>query len=89
MAGGACMYDCYGCPLWDVTSKHIARFYTSWRKSVRKLFDPYRTHCNLLPIVTDSKPIEYARTAKFICGAISSQNTYLKKNVLMDIVTPR
>ena len=79
----------YGCPLWDVTCKQISRFYISWRKSVRKLFDlPYRTHCNLLPIIADCQPIEgqiLCRTAKFIYGALSSQNTYL--NLLMNIVT--
>ena len=79
----------YGCPLWDATCKQISRFYTSWRKSVRKLFDlPYRTHCNLLPIIADCQPVEdqiLCRTAKCIYDALSSQNTYL--NLLMNIVT--
>ena len=80
----------YGCPLWDVTCKQISRFYTSWRKLVRKLFNlPYRTHhCNLLPIIAGCQPIEgqiLCRTAKFIYGALSNQNTYL--NLLMNLVT--
>jgi hypothetical protein len=79
----------YGCPLWDVTSKNISRFYVSWRKSIRKLFDlPYRTHCNLLPAIAECLPIEcqiLCRISKFVCSSLSSQNHYL--SLLMNIVT--
>ena len=78
----------YGCPLWDITSKNISRFYISWRKSIRKLFDlPYRTHCNLLPVIAECFPIEsqiLCRILKFICSSLSSQNNYL--SLLMKIV---
>ena len=79
----------YGCPLWDVTGNNISRFYISWRKSIRRLFDlPYRTHCNLLPVIAECHPIEcqlLCRISKCICTSLSSQNMYL--SLLMNLVT--
>ena len=44
----------YGCELWDFSSKYTEFFYVAWRKSIRLLWSlPYRTHCNLLPIICD------------------------------------
>ena len=47
----------YGSQLWDHGNKEINKFYVSWRKAIRKLFDlPYRTHCDLLPYICDDCP---------------------------------
>ena len=56
----------YGCPLWNNTDKSISLFFTTWRKSIRKLLNlPPRTHCNLLPAIMDSKPIECQLLCRF------------------------
>ena len=35
----------------QLLDKEINKFYVSWRKAIRKLFDlPYITHCDLLPV---------------------------------------
>ena len=35
----------YGCPLWDLSTKSISRFYVAWRKSVRQILNiPRTTH---------------------------------------------
>ena len=40
----------YGCPLWDLTSRYINKFYTVWRKAVRQIWKiPNNTHCDYLP----------------------------------------
>ncbi len=47
----------YCSPLWDLTDTNISHFYVSWHKSIRRIFDlPYRTHCNLLPVIADCLP---------------------------------
>ena len=39
----------YGCPLWRLDSKYINRFYSCWRKCIRKIWNiPYRTHCRFI-----------------------------------------
>ena len=56
----------YGCPLWNLSSKYMSHFYVTWRKSIRKLFDlPFRTHCDLLPIIADCKHIETQLLCRF------------------------
>lgn len=79
----------YGSPLWNLTGNHINRFYTTWRKSIRKIFDlPYRTHCNMLPVIAQCLHIEtqlLCRFAKFVFKAISSQNVYLSMLMNMSI----
>jgi hypothetical protein len=79
----------YGSQLWDITDKHAAKFYVSWRKALRKIFDlPYRTHCEMLPIIANCMPIEYqisCRIVKFISNSLSSQNMHVQ--FLMNLVT--
>ena len=42
----------YGSSLWDITDKLMSVFYVTWRKAIRKVFRlPYRTHCDLLPVI--------------------------------------
>ena len=79
----------YGCPLWNLSCKYMSRFFIAWRKSVRRLFDlPYRTHCELLPIIADCQHIEtqlLCRLSKFVSKSLSSHNDYL--SLLMSIAT--
>ena len=59
----------------------MCKFYVTWRKSILRIFNmPYRTHCDMLPIITNCKPIAsqlLGRMAKCICSAISSQTYHL------------
>jgi hypothetical protein len=79
----------YGSPLWNIADNNISRFYISWCKAMRKLFElPYRTHNKLLPLIANCKPIEcqlMCRMAKFIFSCLSSQNMSLC--LLSDLVT--
>ena len=77
----------YGSSLWNITDKLMSVFYVTWRKAIRKVFRlPYRTHCDLLPVIAECSHIEtqlLCRLVKFVNGAISSHNVQL--NLLMNI----
>ena len=77
----------YGSSLWNITDKLMSVFYVTWLKAIRKVFGlPYRTHCDLLPVIAECKHIEtqlLCRLVKFVNGAISSHN--VKLNLLMNI----
>ena len=70
----------YGSPLWDLSSLYIDRFYVSWRKAIRRIFNiPYRTHCKLL--ITQVLPIDmqlHIRTVKFLKAISMSVNDIVK-----------
>ena len=56
----------YGCPLWDLSSVYIDKFYTLWRKAVRRIWKlPYNTHCVYLPIICNTFPIEIQLAKRF------------------------
>ena len=71
----------YGSSLWNITDKLMSVFYVTWLKAIRKVFGlPYRTHCDLLPVIAECKHIEtqlLCRLVKFVNGAISSHNVKL------------
>lgn len=77
----------YGACLWNMQDKAVNMFYTTWRKSIRKIFDiPQRTHCNLLPLIADCLPIQIqflSRIVRFIQSCIRSHNDVL--NVLSNL----
>ena len=79
----------YGCPLWDVTSNNISRWYiVSWSKSIENC-SIFQDHCNVLPVIAECFPIEcqiLCRISKFICISLSSQKKYL--SVLIIIIIP-
>ena len=57
--------DVYGSQLWNFGSKMVDPFYVAWRKMVRLIWGlPYTTHCNLLPYINDSIPINVALEQK-------------------------
>lgn len=68
----------YGCVLWDISNTVCNRFFTAWRKNVRRVLRvPYMTHCNLLPLLCDDINIDmqvHSRIAKFLKTCIVSPN---------------
>ena len=49
----------YGFLLWDMSAKSINKFYITWRKCLRQLYQlPYRTHNNLLHLISKDQPID-------------------------------
>ncbi len=68
----------YGCPLWDYSNRHIAKFYVAWRKAIRYILKlPYTTHCNLLHLICEDIPVEeqlYSRFLRFLKSLMNSTN---------------
>ncbi len=69
--------------LWDLTSTHCERFYTTWRKAVRRInrLNP-RIHNDLLHSIINVKPISsqvYSRFLKF------ANSTYTVKNDIRNL----
>ena len=68
----------YGCSLWDYGSKGIEKFYVTWRKAIRYIFNvPRTTHCDLLPYLCCDRPIEehlYSRFFRFYVSLCQSPN---------------
>ena len=52
--------DLYGSQLWKYSNNDVNAFYIAWRKVVRQIWKiPSTTHCNLLPAINKSLPIEF------------------------------
>ena len=72
----------YGCQLWDFSKPEVERFYTAWRKAIRVIWRlPYRSHCQLLPLICDDIPVElqlHKRFLKFFQKVITSNNELVK-----------
>ena len=72
----------YGCQLWDLSSKEVQSFYTSWRKAVRYIWRiPHRTHNRLLPLICGDPPVEtqiHRRFINFISKVVNSNNIIVK-----------
>lgn len=72
----------YGCPLWDLSGKHISSFYTAWRKAIRKIMAlPNTTHNILLAPICNDVPVEgqlHSRFLKFLFKALNSCNECVK-----------
>ena len=68
----------YGCPLWDISDKEVARFFTCWRKCIRRLLGiPNTTHCKLLPLICLDSSVEFQihnRMHNFMKKCITSNN---------------
>jgi len=57
----------YGSILWKMDSSDIQRLFISWRKVVRRIWKlPYRTHCNLLPVIMNSHNIQVQIMLRFL-----------------------
>ena len=68
----------YGCPLWDFSKKSIDKFYITWRKAIRFIFDiPRTTHCVLLHEICNDMSVQdqlYSRFINFFKSLINSSN---------------
>ena len=50
----------YGSQLWKYSKNDVNAFYIAWRKVVTQIWKiPSTTHCNLLPSINKSLPIEF------------------------------
>ena len=71
-----CSY--YGSQLWPLWNKRFDNVCTQWRKAIRNVWNlPYRAHSNMLPIIADTYPLEYAlesRFIKFLKSVMNSEN---------------
>ena len=57
----------YGSILWNYTSTGIKRFYTAWRKCVRRVLGvPYTTHCNLLHYICADDDVVTQLSRRFV-----------------------
>ena len=74
--------DLYGSQLWKYGKNDVNAFYIAWRKILRRICKiPSTTHCNLLPAVNKSLPIEIlleTRRAKFIWSCFNSHNLIVR-----------
>ena len=76
--------DLYGSQLWKYmySKNDVNAFYTAWRKVVRLIWKiPSTTHCNLLPSINKSLPIEFLMVkscAKFIWSCFNSHNLIVR-----------
>ena len=72
----------HGCVLWDFSLPHVKKFYTAWRKCVRRIFNiPNNTHCRFLNLLCGDLPVEsqvYLRFLKFLRQCIFSSNGCLR-----------
>ena len=60
-----CSY--YGSQLWPLYNQDFNNVCTKWRKAIRRIWElPYNTHCKLLPLITEQKPVEISLTSRFI-----------------------
>ena len=57
----------YGSQLWLLTSQGTANMCTQWRKAHRQVLSaPYRTHCDIIPLIAGNVPIECFLDCKFL-----------------------
>jgi len=71
----------YGCPLWDLRNGHVNRFYTNWRKCVRKIWRvPWMTHGRILRHLVVGQSIQTQLPNRFLTfyfGVVHCENIYV------------
>jgi len=73
----------YGCPLWNMESKDVNKFYVAWRKCIRNVWSiPNRTHCNLLHHICSVDPINIQLLYRF--GSFYKK-TLVSPNILVKL----
>ena len=69
----------YGSVIWNYSGSNIQRFYTTWRKCIRRILGvPNTTHCNILHLICEDIDITsqlYNRCIKFIHSIVNGKNT--------------
>ena len=72
----------YGFLLWDMSAKSINKFYISWRKCLRQLYQlPYRTHSNLLHLISKDQSIDvqlHLRIMKYVMSNLKSTSSLVR-----------
>ena len=72
----------YGSQLWLLTSQGTANMCTQWRKAHRQVLSaPYRTHCDIIPLIAGNVPIECFLDCKFLSfykSIASSENKTIR-----------
>ncbi len=72
----------YGAPLWRFSSNAVKDVCIAWRKALRKIWRvPPMTHCNVIAILSESKPLELglmSRFCKFYNGITENGTNVLK-----------
>ena len=57
----------YGSQLWILTSQKVDRMCVQWRKAHRQVLSvPKQTHCDLLPLISNSMPLNCLLESKFL-----------------------
>ena len=57
----------YGSQLWDLTSVSVKKMCTRWRVAHRQILSvPYNTHCDILPLIVDNKPLECMLDCRYL-----------------------
>ena len=68
----------YGSQLWDYSKNICNKFFTAWRKCIRRLLGlPYNAHSDLLHLICDDIPVHaqlHTRFVKFLKSCIHSKN---------------
>ena len=73
----------YGSQLWDFSKATICnKFFTCWRKCIRKLLNlPARTHNNLIPAIISDDNVDvqlHRRLLKFVYNVLTNNNPIIK-----------
>ena len=57
----------YGSHLWDLTRQSVKTFCTKWHTVHRMALSlPYNTHCNLLPLIAENRPLDCVLEYRYI-----------------------
>jgi hypothetical protein len=57
----------YGSQSWDLTSSHVHNVCTKFNRGVRLLLNlPFRTHCNILPVLLECTPLNLQFAQRFV-----------------------
>ena len=74
----------YGSQLWDLESPHVRTLCTKWRIAHRKALSlPYNTHCDLLPLIAENKPLDCILDCRYMAfyKTISKSDNSIVKHI--------
>ena len=57
----------YGSQLWDLTSQSVKTLCTKWHAAYKMVLSlPYNTHCDLLPLIAENRPLDCMLECSYI-----------------------
>ena len=72
----------YGSQLWLITNKNVEKLYTRWRVYHRRVLGVVNTtHCDLLPLIAENRPLDCILDLKYIAfykSLMNSKNSIVK-----------